>query len=134
VRHKVRELTDPNRSGVSDVRVVIRDLNPVLRGWGNYFRTGNAPNKLSQVDRYVEKRLRHLMRRRYGRSLRPDHREAWTSAWFRDQACIGCEGPCAIRGLHSYAGKTIGKPCAGKPHVRLKGGWGNKLALRVLRP
>jgi len=24
----------------ADIRDVIADLNPVLRGWGNYFRTG----------------------------------------------------------------------------------------------
>jgi hypothetical protein len=25
-----------------DVKQIIAELNPVLRGWGNYFRTGNA--------------------------------------------------------------------------------------------
>ena len=29
---------------------MIADLNPVLRGWGNYFRTGNAANKFNQLD------------------------------------------------------------------------------------
>jgi hypothetical protein len=38
----VKELTGRNRNGAKDVRVLIRDLNPVLRGWGTYFRTGNA--------------------------------------------------------------------------------------------
>ena len=32
---------------------VIADLNPVLRGWGNYFRTGNAAAKFNQIDTYV---------------------------------------------------------------------------------
>ena len=49
---------------------MIADLNPVLRGWGNYFRTGNAANKFNQIDRYVAWRLRGLMRKRYGRNLR----------------------------------------------------------------
>ena len=39
---------------------MIADLNPVLRGWGNYFRTGNAADKFNQVDRYVVWRLRTL--------------------------------------------------------------------------
>jgi RNA-directed DNA polymerase len=30
---------------------VIEDLNPVLRGWGNYFRTGNASLRFQQIDR-----------------------------------------------------------------------------------
>src|SRR5450755_1988004 len=42
LRTRVRELTDARRSGVKDVKQLITDLNPVLRGWGNYFGTGNA--------------------------------------------------------------------------------------------
>jgi len=67
IRAKVRELTDlRRRAGMKDIREVIRDLNPVLRGWGNYFRTGNASAKFQQVDRYVCWRLRRLMARRGG--------------------------------------------------------------------
>ena len=50
VRHRVKELTGRNRNGAKDVRVLIRDLNPVLRGWGNYFRTGNADQKFNRID------------------------------------------------------------------------------------
>ena len=32
---------------------MIASLNPVLRGWCNYFRTGNAAIKFGQVDAYV---------------------------------------------------------------------------------
>jgi len=39
VRKRVHELTDA-RHGGEDVKQVIAKLNPVLRGWGNYFRTG----------------------------------------------------------------------------------------------
>jgi group II intron reverse transcriptase/maturase len=48
VRQKVRELTDRRWSGVKDVRTLIAKLNPVLRGWGEYFRTGNAARKFNQ--------------------------------------------------------------------------------------
>src|SRR5262245_125235 len=49
LRDRVRELTDPRRwAGMKDIREVIRMLNPVLRGWGNYFRTGNASTKFHQ--------------------------------------------------------------------------------------
>jgi Group II intron, maturase-specific domain len=41
---------------------VIADLNPLLRGWGNYFRTGNAAIKFRQADDYVVWRLRSLMK------------------------------------------------------------------------
>ena len=59
VRAKVRERTGRNRVGI-DIRDVIAELNPILRGWGNYFRTGNAANKFRQIDRYVAWRLHRL--------------------------------------------------------------------------
>ncbi|MQB02251.1 MAG: hypothetical protein GEU78_18755 [Actinobacteria bacterium] len=77
---------------------MIRELNPVLRGWGNYFRTGNAAKKFNQVDHYVEDRLQRLLRNRYGRNLRPRHWETWTSDWFRDQ------GLHRLRGTVRYPG------------------------------
>ena len=64
IRVRIRELTDRRkRSGMKDIREVIRDLNPVLRGWGGYFCTGNASLKFQQVDRYVNQRLVRLVRR-----------------------------------------------------------------------
>ena len=39
MRTRVRELT-PRRRCHEDLRGVIADVNPVLRGWGQYFRTG----------------------------------------------------------------------------------------------
>jgi RNA-directed DNA polymerase len=62
--------------------VLIRDLNPVLRGWGNYFRTGNAAAKFTQVDRYVVARLRRFQMKREGRDLRPGEANRWTEDWF----------------------------------------------------
>jgi group II intron reverse transcriptase/maturase len=67
VRDRIRELTERRRrSGMKDIREVIRDLNPVLRGWGNYFRTGNASAKFQQIDNYVRMRLCRLLARRGG--------------------------------------------------------------------
>jgi RNA-directed DNA polymerase len=65
VRARVRELT-PRRRCHEDLRGVIASLNPVLRGWGQYFRTGNASRQFYTVDRYVVERLRGLLRKRHG--------------------------------------------------------------------
>ncbi|MEO3892756.1 group II intron reverse transcriptase/maturase [Nonomuraea sp. B5E05] len=81
LRSKVRERTDRRRSG-TDVRDVIADLNPVLRGWGNYFRTGNASRKFLQIDDYVVWRLRRLMIKKRGRNLRAGQAAQWTEEWF----------------------------------------------------
>src|SRR5688572_14045725 len=63
VRARVRALTPRSRCH-ADLRRVIADLNPVLRGWGQYFRTGNAATKFIQIDTYVEERLRGLLLKR----------------------------------------------------------------------
>jgi group II intron reverse transcriptase/maturase len=84
VRQRVKEMTGSNRNGVKDVRVLIRDINPALRGWGNYFRTGNAAVKFKQIDSYVKDRLRRFMVRRKGRNLRAGEFDRWTHDFFRN--------------------------------------------------
>lgn len=79
---KVRYLTDRRRcAGVKDIRDVIRKANPILRGWGNYFRTGNASAKFNQIDGYVRSRLCRLLARRGGgrrnKPRRPFHGREW---------------------------------------------------------
>jgi RNA-directed DNA polymerase len=65
VRARVRALTVRSRCH-EDLRGVIADVNPVLRGWAQYFRTGNAATKFLQIDRYVVDRLDALRRARAG--------------------------------------------------------------------
>ncbi len=65
-----------------DIREVIADLNPLLRGWGNYFRTGNAATKFRQADDYAVYRLRGLMVKKRGRNLHAGQADAWTEEWF----------------------------------------------------
>jgi RNA-directed DNA polymerase len=66
IRERVHELTNARRSGTPDVTHLIASLNPALRGWGNYFRTGNAHDKFNQVDRYVQRRIQSWLLRRGG--------------------------------------------------------------------
>ena len=82
IRERVKELTDRRWNGVKDVRELIARLNPVLRGWGNYFRTGNAARKFNQLDGYVCRRLHDFLVRRHGRHLKPGQAEQWTRSFF----------------------------------------------------
>jgi RNA-directed DNA polymerase len=81
LRGKIRDRTGRNRVG-RDIREVIADLNPLLRGWGNYFRTGNAAGKFRQADEYVVFRLCSLMVKKRGRNLRAGQAWVWTEEWF----------------------------------------------------
>ena len=81
IRQRVKELTPRSRCH-ADLRDVIADLNPVLRGWGSYFRTGNAAKRFNQLDGYVWRRLRSLRVKRKGRNLRPGEVERWSREYF----------------------------------------------------
>jgi RNA-directed DNA polymerase len=83
VRRRVKELTPRSRCH-ADVRDVIADLNPVLRGWGNYFRTGNAAQCFNQLDSYVWRRLLALRVKRKGRHLHAGEAERWTGDYFHN--------------------------------------------------
>jgi RNA-directed DNA polymerase len=83
IRAKIKLLTDRRRNaGMKDVRDVIAVLNPMLRGWGNYFRTGNAADKFIQIDRHVAWRLKRLLISRKGRNLHAGQADQWTRQWF----------------------------------------------------
>jgi len=83
IRQRVKELTPSGRCHV-DLRDVIADLNPVLRGWGSYFKTGNAAKRFNQLDGYVWRRLRKLRIKRKGRNLRAGEAARWTRDYFRN--------------------------------------------------
>ena len=91
LRGKVRARTGRNRAG-ADIRDVIADLNPLLRGWGSYFRTGNAATKFRQADDYVVFRLRRLMIKKRGRNLRSGQVQAWTEEWFNGHGLYRLRG------------------------------------------
>ena len=95
VRTRIRDLTLRRRCH-EDLRRIIADLNPVLRGWGAYFRTGNAAVRFVQIDRYVAERLRCLLIKRHGAQLRPGRAEAWHRPFFE------ALGLCRLNGTIQY--------------------------------
>ncbi|MFG6442538.1 reverse transcriptase domain-containing protein, partial [Roseateles sp. LKC17W] len=101
VRERVRDLTHRDRCH-QDLRSVIAELNPVLRGWGQYFQKGNAADHFTDVDDYVEKRLRSLRVKRAGRHLRAGQTRHWDRAYFESL------GLHRLRGTIRYPGKPPG--------------------------
>jgi group II intron reverse transcriptase/maturase len=101
VRERVRELTPRGRCH-QDVRSVIAELNPVLRGWGQYFQTGNAADHFTDVDDYVVKRLKSLRLKRAGRNLRAGQAQRWDRDYFESL------GLHRLRGTIRYPGKPPG--------------------------
>ena len=81
IRQRVKHLTPRSRCH-ADLRGVVAQLNPVLRGWGEYFRSGNADVKFNQLDGYVWRQLRGLRLKRAGSKLRAGEAERWTRDYF----------------------------------------------------
>jgi group II intron reverse transcriptase/maturase len=79
LRDRVREITDKRASG-ADVKQIIAKLNPVLRGWGNYFRTGTSSREFLKMDSFVYMRLLRWMYRRGGQ--RKTRRVRWSNQQF----------------------------------------------------
>jgi group II intron reverse transcriptase/maturase len=100
VRARVRELTARRRCH-QDLRGVIAELNPVLRGWGQYFRSGNAANKFVGVDEYVVRRLKGLRLKRAGRHLRAGQALKW------GRECFETLGLHRLRGTIRYPGQAF---------------------------
>jgi RNA-directed DNA polymerase len=65
------------------VGTVIEVINPVLRGWVNYFRVGNSSKCFAMIKTWVEKKVRrHLMR---ARGRKGYGWKRWSTEWLYDQ-------------------------------------------------
>src|SRR5438270_779301 len=65
------------------VEIVIAKINPILRGWVNYFRVGHSSSCFYMVKRWVEKKVRqHLMRARGRKGF---GWKRWSSEWLYEQ-------------------------------------------------
>ena len=98
VRARVRALTGRARCH-TDLRAVIAEVNPVLRGWAQYFRTGNAADHFTYIDEYVERRLRGLLLKRAGSRLKATRAVAWTRPFFEALGLIRLRGTIQYPGV-----------------------------------
>jgi len=127
VRTRVHELTDRRRCGGKDVREVIRALNPVLRGWSNYFRTGNAHAKFIQVDHYVHRRVVDWMERRGGQRRAAFRRSDWTLDRLYEMSLYRLRGTVRYPAQATSLRPSVSRVRETRTHG-LKGGAGNGLA------
>jgi RNA-directed DNA polymerase len=104
IRDRVHDLTDVRGRQAPGVEELIGQLNPVLRGWGNYFRTGNSAQQFSKLDDYVYRRVLQWMRRRGGQRTRC-RAARWPSQRLHEL------------GLHRLRG-TVKYPQAATPRTR----------------
>ena len=82
IRERIRQVT-PRGACHADIRDLVKQINPILRGWGEYFRNGNAAVQFNSLDQYVGRRLRTLRVKRKGRNLKPNEWRRWSNEYFQ---------------------------------------------------
>jgi RNA-directed DNA polymerase len=71
-----------NRSVSQPLRGVIDQVNPILRGWVNYFAIGNSSRCFSYIRMWVEKKIRRLLAK--ARQRRGLGWKRWSNRWLYD--------------------------------------------------
>lgn len=97
----MRDLT-PRSLCHTDLPDVIAALDPVLRGRGQCFRTGNAASHFIAIDAYVERRLRGLRITRAGDRVVAGQGRRWDRAFFEALGPGRLRGTIRSRGM-AYA-------------------------------
>ena len=92
--HLTREISEICKHSKSrHVGELVAQVNPVVRGWVNYFRTGNSGRCLHYVRYWVEKKVRRHMNR--ARMKRGFGWKRWSSEWI--YGTLGLYNDYAVR-------------------------------------
>lgn len=100
LKDRVRELT--KRTNGKSLRVIIAELNAVLRGWYEYFKHSHRTT-WERLDRWIRMRLRSVLRQRHrgkGRGRGRDH-QRWPNAFFTAQGLFNLGTAAASKGQSS---------------------------------
>jgi group II intron reverse transcriptase/maturase len=66
IREKIRGCVSD--SIPKKVQEQIKDVNPIIRGWVNYYRLGNPTDSFNKIRNFVNLRVRRTLQRRKGRA------------------------------------------------------------------
>jgi RNA-directed DNA polymerase len=65
IRKKIRDKIGNRAVLKLTTEEVVKSINPLLRGWMNYFKYGNSARKFVQIDSYVKQRLNHWWKKKH---------------------------------------------------------------------
>jgi len=91
IRSRIRGVTR-YQSNAKGIWELVPELNSLLRGWSNYFKSGNSTRKFAQIESYLWQRLTLFQNRRRKRKY-PHWEKEYNYEWFRSL------------GLYQLAGK-----------------------------
>jgi group II intron reverse transcriptase/maturase len=88
-REKLRRLTKRTRSG--KLEEVIQEINQYTMGWIGYYRQANTPSVFEELDRWIRRRLRQMIWKRWKRGT-TRYREIRKLGVPRERAGLGAVG------------------------------------------
>ncbi len=104
VREKVRSVVGSRRGLHRPLKEVISELNPIVRGWGNYFAVGNSSQQFQKIDSYVQERLFLFLSKKHAKRGR-----GWSVRWkhinFRAEGLYFLSGTVK---RHNYSVHAVG--------------------------
>ncbi len=119
IRRKIHDLTASPRCSTVPLEDVAERLNPVIRGWANYFRVAaNGRQKFGALDLYVMQRLGRLRRMKHrNKRRRWDSRDYQRLGVFHAESSVKWDSI-----LKAHGREVVGKPYDRKGHVRFDEG------------
>jgi group II intron reverse transcriptase/maturase len=80
LRERLKGIIHRGRNGVKGVRELVPEINRVLLGWREYFRSGNAAAQFGKVEKYLWSKLSHFeckRRKRQAPYWSPEYDREW---------------------------------------------------------
>jgi RNA-directed DNA polymerase len=107
---KVRTLTQRRHTNPS-LEVLLYRLNPVLRGWTNYFRYGVSSKTFSYLRAFLWRRVVRWLRGKHPRLNWKQLRRRYLSGWWPTAGEVTLFNPSAVSTVrYRYRGNTIPSP------------------------
>jgi len=100
LRDKIKAIINRSMNGIRHIGELVIKLNPILRGWANYFRSGNASKQFAQIERYVWERIARFECKRHKRTA-PYRNPKYDYLWYRS---LGIE---RLAGIMNYPNPSL---------------------------
>lgn len=113
VKAKARELTASNTN--PSLAVVLYRLNPVLRGWTNYFRFGVSKRTFSYLRAFAWRRVVGWLRKKHRRATWRELRRRYLPGWCPTEGKVALFNPASVPvRRYRYRGQHIPTPWSEK--------------------
>ena len=122
IRARIKEVTSSRAILHLQVEDIVKELNPIVRGWGVYFKRPGTGRPMTQIDQYVK--LDWSCSSEEAAPL-GDSLEAVSRPFLAtpDRALPTVCGHLSMSSSANAQGaEAVGEPCAGKSHARFDGG------------